>query len=69
VDSVSCHGPAALSTLRARAGRCFVRDYQGRVARCQVDLVDPALLERLDTTPHRRDLQERGADGQALAPA
>ncbi len=34
-----------------RRGRCLFRDYQGRVAPMQVDLVDPELLDALDTTP------------------
>ena len=36
-----------------RRGRCLMRDYQGRVGAVQVDLVDPALVEALDTTPGR----------------
>lgn len=40
------------SQLRAfRAGRCFMRDYEGRVAPIQIDPVDPALLDALDTRP------------------
>jgi AAA-like domain len=38
---------------RFRAGRCFMRDYHGRVARTQIDFVDPNLLAALDTTPMR----------------
>lgn len=34
-----------------RRGRCLFRDYRGRVAPIQVDLVDPELLAALDTTP------------------
>lgn len=34
-----------------RRGRCLMRDYSGRIAPIQVDLVDPELLARLDTTP------------------
>jgi hypothetical protein len=36
-----------------RRGRCFMRDYQGRVAPVQIDLVDDQLLSQLDTTPRR----------------
>ncbi len=45
--------------MRFRAGRCFVRDYQGQVARAQIDFVDPALLAALDTTPARERDRER----------
>ncbi len=31
-----------------------MRDYRGRIAPVQIDLVDPDLLARLDTTPTRR---------------
>lgn len=41
--------------LSFRRGRCFLRDYGGRVSPVQIDLVDPALLEALDTTPDRDD--------------
>jgi hypothetical protein len=34
-----------------RRGRCLMRDYEGRVAPVQIDLVDPDLLRTLDTTP------------------
>lgn len=34
-----------------RRGRCFVRDYSGRVGAIQVDLADPELLAVLDTSP------------------
>jgi hypothetical protein len=34
-----------------RRGRCFMRDYEGRVSPMQVDLLDPELLHALDTTP------------------
>jgi hypothetical protein len=34
-----------------RQGRCLMRDYDGRVAPVQIDLVDPDLIDRLDTTP------------------
>lgn len=34
-----------------RQGRCLMRDYQGRVSAIQIDLVDPRLLDALDTTP------------------
>jgi hypothetical protein len=38
-----------------RRGRCLMRDYDGRVAPIQIDPVDPALLDALDTTPRRPD--------------
>jgi hypothetical protein len=38
-----------------RRGRCFMRDFTGRVAPVQIDLVDPDLIARLDTTPRRLD--------------
>jgi hypothetical protein len=34
-----------------RTGRCFLRDYDGRVGAIQVDPADDALLAALDTTP------------------
>jgi hypothetical protein len=34
-----------------RRGRCLMRDYEGRVAPIQIDVLDPALLAALDTTP------------------
>jgi hypothetical protein len=34
-----------------RRGRCLMRDYDGRVSPMQVDLMDPDLLDALDTTP------------------
>jgi hypothetical protein len=34
-----------------RRGRCLLRDYEGRISPIQVDLVDPDLLQALDTTP------------------
>jgi hypothetical protein len=37
-----------------RRGRCLMRDYYGRVAPVQIDLVDPHLLDILDTTPRRQ---------------
>lgn len=43
------------SQLQAfRRGRCFMRDYEGRVAGVQIDLVDRDLLAALDTTPRRQ---------------
>lgn len=59
---------------RFRAGRCFIRDYQGRVARAQIDFVDPGLLAALDTTPRREDLApeyqlEEAPDGRPVTPA
>jgi hypothetical protein len=41
--------------LSFRRGRCFMRDYEGRVGPVQIDLVDNALLEALDTTPDAGD--------------
>jgi AAA domain-containing protein len=38
-----------------RRGRCLMRDYEGRVSPVQIDLVDPDLLDALDTTPERRE--------------
>jgi hypothetical protein len=37
--------------LSFRRGRCFMRDFEGRVSPMQIDLVDPDLLRALDTTP------------------
>jgi hypothetical protein len=34
-----------------RQGRCMMRDFDGRVSPVQIDLLDPGLLEALDTTP------------------
>lgn len=34
-----------------RQGRCLMRDLDGRVGEVQIDLVFPALLEALETTP------------------
>ena len=46
---------ALVQQLRSfRRGRCLMRDYRGRIAPVQIDLVDPDLLARLDTTPTRR---------------
>jgi hypothetical protein len=45
--------------LSFRQGRCFMRDFEGRVSPVQIDLVDPELLRALDTTPD--------ADGRAPA--
>lgn len=39
-----------------RQGRCLMRDYTGRIAPVQIDLVDPDLLAALDTTPKARDV-------------
>ena len=51
--------------LGFRRGRCFMRDYGGRVSPVQIDLVDDALLDALDTTPDRdadhEDEQDRAA--------
>ena len=38
-----------------RRGRCLMRDYEGRVSPVQIDLVDPDLLDALDTSPGRRE--------------
>jgi DNA helicase HerA-like ATPase len=38
-----------------RAGRCLMRDLDGRVGEVQVDLVYPQLLAALDTTPGQRE--------------
>ncbi|TMM20346.1 MAG: hypothetical protein E6F96_00465 [Actinobacteria bacterium] len=37
--------------LELEAGRCLLRDHQGRVEAIQVDLVAPSLLKALSTTP------------------
>lgn len=37
-----------------RRGRCFLRDYEGRIAPVQVDPADPRILTQLDTTPPSR---------------
>jgi hypothetical protein len=41
--------------LSFRRGRCFMRDFEGRVSPVQIDLVDPELLRALDTTPQGGD--------------
>ena len=38
-----------------RQGRCLMRDYTGRIAPVQVDVVDDAVLKLLDTTPRSSD--------------
>jgi hypothetical protein len=44
--------PQLAQTLMSfRRGRCMMRDLDGRVAPVQIDLLDPALLDALDTTP------------------
>jgi hypothetical protein len=44
----------ACAQLQAfRRGRCLMRDYDGRVAPVQIDLVSDELLAALDTTPRR----------------
>jgi len=46
--------PRMRAQLRAfRQGRCFLRDYEGRVAAMQVDVADDGLLALMDTTPGR----------------
>jgi hypothetical protein len=47
-----------------RRGRCLMRDFDGRVSPVQIDLVDPGLLEALDTTPSRRHEDEISDDGR-----
>jgi len=37
-----------------RAGRCYMRDYEGRIAPMQVDPASAAVLSTLDTTPPSR---------------
>jgi hypothetical protein len=46
--------------LSYRRGRCFVRDYEGRIAAVQID-PGPELVEALDTTPGRA-LARDGSD-------
>ena len=41
------------SLLELEAGRCLLRDHYGRVEAIQVDVVAPALLRALSTTPPR----------------
>jgi hypothetical protein len=41
------------SLLELEAGRCLLRDHYGRVEAIQVDVVAPALLRALSTTPGR----------------
>jgi hypothetical protein len=41
-----------------RRGRCFMRDYDGRVSPIQIDLLDPELLRALNTTPERQHALE-----------
>ena len=41
------------SLLELEAGRCLLRDHHGRVEAIQVDVVAPALLRALSTTPAR----------------
>jgi len=48
-----------------RRGRCLMRDYEGRVSPVQIDLVDPELLDALDTTPERREDARRLPAGSA----
>ncbi|WP_354700510.1 hypothetical protein DSM112329_00789 [Paraconexibacter sp. AEG42_29] len=53
--------PARVAMLRgARAGRCIMRDLQGRVAEVQVDCPDSGLLEAFNTTPRTRSDAEGG---------
>jgi hypothetical protein len=44
-----------IARVRAyRRGRCLMRDLDDRIAEVQIDLVDPELLDALDTTPRAR---------------
>jgi hypothetical protein len=49
--------------MQFRRGRCFMRDYEGRVGAIQVD-PGAELLELLDTTPGRARKTER--EGRAV---
>ncbi|ADB49873.1 ATP-binding protein [Conexibacter woesei] len=48
-----------------RRGRCFMRDYDGRVSPVQIDLLDRELLDALDTTPDRGGSDPAEADTDA----
>lgn len=50
-----------------RRGRCLFRDYRGRVAPIQVDLVDAELLAALDTTPRAHEPAPQERDGVVAA--
>jgi AAA-like domain len=51
-----------------RRGRCFLRDYGGHVSPVQIDLLDPDLLAKLDTTPERDEAQAQlGGNADVLA--
>jgi hypothetical protein len=39
--------------LKFRQGRCIMRDYEGNVVQMQVHVVNPGMLQTLDTTPRR----------------
>jgi hypothetical protein len=39
--------------LKFRQGRCIMRDYEGNIVQMQVHVVDPEMLQTLDTTPRR----------------
>jgi hypothetical protein len=39
--------------LKFREGRCIMRDYEGNVVQMQVHIVNPGMLQTLDTTPRR----------------
>lgn len=54
MDADDRHHRAQLKSFRR--GRCLMRDYSGRIAPVQIDLVDPELLARLDTTPATADV-------------
>ena len=51
-----------------RRGRCLMRDYEGRVGAVQVDLVDPALVEALDTTPRTLPIDPQASELVGAAP-
>jgi hypothetical protein len=44
--------------IKFRKGRCLFRDYEGNVTPMRIHVPDPALLNALDTTPHREDAPE-----------
>ena len=44
--------------LDYRKGRCLFRDTDGQLVAMRIDPVDQALLDALDTTPHRDPSQE-----------
>jgi AAA-like domain len=48
--------------LKYRKGRCIMRDYEGNVVEMQVHVVNPGMLQTLDTTPHREDYEKELID-------